>query len=430
MRQADSTIRGYLYQFNKSIYEILMLEENSSMTLEGVIEDIDIFSPTSTTTIQCKYHEDKKFQISSVASPILEMLCNYCESSCLGKTIQYILYAYFNENVDSVNKDDFIEFINTTVDKDVLIKYFHRIYTVSDATILAIANKEKKSKDDKEQLIKYYKNNRKQLTLRVDIDSFWDCFKYVRAEKYDTLKEQIISKFLEITDSETATSLYYPNAFHLVASLSSKSEINDRTITKDYLIDYLKKQQTVLINRWTIAISDRKKLFKRKKESLSSGFSSNSELRAIVLSEAFLKANEKEIITFIRDYIAKYYKKPKLQKPPIFIFDNNHDLMQRVIRELFKYQQLVNNGFVGDSFIMDSFINDLNCSRDYVCKIAALNNMSTEILERCQVNQLYLIGQIQQSFESENYIIESLDIFSVNELRYLSGLSKVLEDEL
>ena len=79
---------------------------------------------------------------------------------------------------------------------------------------------------------------------------------------------------------------------------------------------------------------------------------------------------------------------------------------------------------------MDSFINDLNCSRDYVCKIAALNNMSTEILERCQVNQLYLIGQIQQSFESENYIIESLDIFSVNELRYLSGLSKVLEDEL
>lgn len=430
MRQADSTIRGYLYQFNKSIYEILMLDENSSMTLEGVIEDIDIFSPTSTTTIQCKYHEDKKFQISSVASPILEMLCNYCESSCLGKTIQYILYAYFNENVDSVNKKDFIEFINTTVDKDVLIKYFHRIYTVSDTTILAIANKEKKSKDDKEQLIKYYKNNRKQLTFRVDIDSFWNCFKYVRAEKYDTLKEKIISKFLEITDSETAASLYYPNAFHLVASLSSKSELKDRTITKDYLIDYLKGQQTVLINRWTIEISDRKKLFKKKKDALSSGFSSNSELRAFVFSESFLKTNEKEIITFIREYIAKYYKKPKLQKPPIFIFDNNHELMQRVILELFKYQQSVNNGFVGDTFFEESFVKDLNCKDGYVCKIASLNNMSIEIFERCNINQLYLIGKTMKSFESENYIIESLEIESVKELRYLSGLSKVLEVEV
>lgn len=78
MRQADSTIKGYLYQFNKSIYEILLLEDEASITLEGAIEDIDVLSPTSLTTIQCKYHEDKKYQISSVAVPILEMLCNFC----------------------------------------------------------------------------------------------------------------------------------------------------------------------------------------------------------------------------------------------------------------------------------------------------------------------------------------------------------------
>ena len=59
MRQADSAIRGYLYQFNKSIYEILQLADGAEITLEGVIEDIDIQSLSSTTTIQCKYHEDK-----------------------------------------------------------------------------------------------------------------------------------------------------------------------------------------------------------------------------------------------------------------------------------------------------------------------------------------------------------------------------------
>lgn len=61
MRQANSTIKGYLYQFNKSIFEILSADDEASITLEGVIEDIDIQLPNATSTIQCKYHEDAKF---------------------------------------------------------------------------------------------------------------------------------------------------------------------------------------------------------------------------------------------------------------------------------------------------------------------------------------------------------------------------------
>lgn len=84
MRQANSTIKGYSYQFNKSILEIFKAGEADEIVLEGVIEDIDIQSPTSITTIQCKYHEDKKYQISNVAAPLLEMLCHYCECVYLG----------------------------------------------------------------------------------------------------------------------------------------------------------------------------------------------------------------------------------------------------------------------------------------------------------------------------------------------------------
>ena len=104
MRQADSTIRGYLYQFMKSIIEILQMPDSNSLILEGIIEDIDIISPTSTITIQCKYHEDKKYSISSVAVPIIEMLCNYCETSYVGKDVHYVLYAYFADNIDSIDK--------------------------------------------------------------------------------------------------------------------------------------------------------------------------------------------------------------------------------------------------------------------------------------------------------------------------------------
>lgn len=49
MRQANNTIKGYLYQFNKSILEILNADEDAYITLEGVIEDIDIQLSGSTT---------------------------------------------------------------------------------------------------------------------------------------------------------------------------------------------------------------------------------------------------------------------------------------------------------------------------------------------------------------------------------------------
>lgn len=99
MRQANSTIKGYLYQFNKSILEILSADDGASVTLEGAIEDIDVHLPNMTSTIQCKYHEDLKFTMSSVAAPILEMICHYNECVALGKSTQYILFAHYSENV-------------------------------------------------------------------------------------------------------------------------------------------------------------------------------------------------------------------------------------------------------------------------------------------------------------------------------------------
>ena len=117
MRQANSTIKGYSYQFNKSILEILNADDTATITLEGVIEDIDIELPNSISTIQCKYHEDGKYTISSVAIPILEMLCHYQESVAIGKSISYTLYAYFEENVELVKQKDFEEFGRYIVNK-------------------------------------------------------------------------------------------------------------------------------------------------------------------------------------------------------------------------------------------------------------------------------------------------------------------------
>ena len=136
MRQANSTIKGYLYQFNKSIMEILCASDEDKITLEGAIEDIDIIGTDCNNTIQCKYHEHGKYSISDVAIPILEMLCNYIENVTFGKKTKYILYAYYSQNVEIIDKEEFVKYINSTNSQDVQISFFHRIFQIDDTKCL------------------------------------------------------------------------------------------------------------------------------------------------------------------------------------------------------------------------------------------------------------------------------------------------------
>ncbi len=428
MRQANNTIKGYLYQFNKSILEIMNADEDASITLEGVIEDIDIELSGSTTTIQCKYHEDKKYHISSIAAPILEMICHYHECSVIGKNMSYVLYAYYADNVKSIDKEAFIDYIKETTNKEIQISYFHRIYEIPDEEILNLANKPKKSKVDKKKLLDYYEKNRSLLKFCIDIDKFWTCFTYCEAMQFDILRDQIIRKLSEYVSCEEAENLYYPNAFSVVATLSAKTKVTERTISKKQFLNILSEKKSVLITKWMLAAMDKKKVLKNKKTFLSSSFATNTEIRAFVFSDEFIARNSNQIVPFIQSYIEKYFRKPKLHKQPIFIFgDECEDIMQNVILGLHKYQKTVNSGMVGNMFVSESFVNNSDCAPSFVCKVTLLRNVDVNLLEKCMVNKLYIIGNITKKFESQNYNVECIDVDSINILKYLVGIDKVLE---
>ncbi len=407
--------------------EILSADDEASITLEGIIEDIDIQLPNSTATIQCKYHEDTKFTMSSVAAPILEMVCHYNECIALGKAIQYVLYAHYSENVEEIDAVAFENHISTTNSKELQLSYFHKIYTISDASILELANKPKKTKEDKTKILNYYSLNRSSLKLCFEWSKFWNCFKYVPAEEFELLKEKVIVKLSEQADRKTAEDLYYPNAFSMVANISAKTEISERTIDKKTFLEKLKSKESVLITKWMLIGLDRKKILQAKKQHLSSSFSLNTAIRAFVFSNQFHSSNEDKIIPFIQEYIAKYYKKRTLQRPPLFIFENGSDIIQKVILGLHKYQKAVNSGLVGNVFMSDSFINNTDCSAEFVCKIASLQNINTGIFEACNVNQLYIIGNVETECSSTNYYTERIEIEEIDELRYLVNLDRNLE---
>lgn len=428
MRQADNTIKGYLYQFNKSLEEILLASDDDFITLEGCIEDIDIQALDGVTAIQCKYHEDQVYQMSRVAIPILEMLSHFSTCTALGKCPKYILYAYFKDNISSPTLIDFKSYIRTTTNKEIWIKFFHQIYEIPEPYVLTIANKERKSKKDKETLYKYYETNQNVLNLKVDVDAFWQQFTYVQAEKYDTLKKKVVDLLSQIVDPDTAFNLYYPNAFSLIAELSSKHDVAERIITKSQLLCQLSREKSILLTRWVVEVTEKNELFRQKKLHLSSLLHPNPEIRAFVFTDDFLTHNGDGLIPFIRQYITQYYKKPKLQKPPIFIFGNNHDLkLKDVIISLYKYQQPVNSGQVAGVFMEDSFVNNTDCAANFQCKITSLRNISDKLLERCQVNQLFWVGKMPIPFLSEQFTKELLDVPDLHTLKYLIGLETTLE---
>ena len=213
----------------------------------------------------------------------------------------------------------------------------------------------------------------------------------------------------------------------MVANISAKKDAEDRMVDKQTFIDELKSKESVLITKWMLAAVDKKKILQAKKQHLASQFSLNTAIRTFVFSENFHTVNEEQLIPFIQEYIAKYYKKKTLQRPPLFVFENGSDIIQKVILGLHKYQKAVNCGMIGSVFMPDSFINNTDCSPDFVCKIASLENINTEILESCNANQLYIIGDISDDLRSSNYYTEQIEIEELNTLRYLVNLEINLE---
>ena len=41
-RSADYTIQGFLYQFNQTLSELLKATDDSIITIEGIVEDIEV----------------------------------------------------------------------------------------------------------------------------------------------------------------------------------------------------------------------------------------------------------------------------------------------------------------------------------------------------------------------------------------------------
>ncbi|MGI4791071.1 MAG: hypothetical protein ACRYFS_19770 [Janthinobacterium lividum] len=93
-RSATATIKGYCYQFDKTIVELLRANETDTVTVEH-IEDVNLTGDQEIVATQCKYVPASNLTDSVIREPVSRMLDDFIERAGGALPIRYRLYAHF-----------------------------------------------------------------------------------------------------------------------------------------------------------------------------------------------------------------------------------------------------------------------------------------------------------------------------------------------
>lgn len=217
-RSANATIKGYFYQFDHTIVQVLSAKSATSVvTVEG-IEDVDLESGGESVLTQCKYYEGTEYNHSVIKDAVIHMLRHFKESGCPLSNLRYRIYGHYSggqEKLPAVLDVAFLQkHLLTGTSKGVK-------YEVQ--TDLAVTD---------EQLERF------RALLEIDI----------RAKSYDDQQQEakrLLKSQLPGCQHEDAEAFYYPNAINVIQSLAVQADVKDRTITKSQFIAAVNRKDLV-----------------------------------------------------------------------------------------------------------------------------------------------------------------------------------------
>lgn len=399
-RTADYTIQGFLYQFNKTMLEILSAQDDDKVTVEGIVEDIEVATPTTLTAVQCKYHEaSTSFTASAVYKPLLQMIKHFSENQ--SASIRYILFVHFSGVGTPV----------PAIDKAVLEA--------------ALATKDK-------ALAKHVA----AVPSGVDLGGFLGRFTMEFGPCYDEIVK-LVGEELEINgmpNGEIET-LAYPNAIHKIATLSVKHNVTERQITKkDFLSELMAIRKTV-ISRWTLALKTREKLLQARRKQLKIQLDKNSRLRYFVIDPGKIKDYDSEIVLFISDYIGKYHFKSAHINTPILCLHANRSEIQEIQHRLYLKGIVATDGYMGRQFEESFFFREPLASkgaggevkREFSVRILSFVEHGN-VLNNRKCDDLFIIGDPDcNEIDTVDVNVERLAGATIKEVKYVMGVSNVYE---
>ncbi|GHI00628.1 hypothetical protein [Neobacillus kokaensis] len=431
-READHTIKGFLYQFSKTLNVILSSTDKDEIQIEGIIEDIDLKNSNITNAIQCKYHESKvRYNLSDIYKPILQMLIHFLDNDT--NNVKYVLYAHFPNEQVGINKITKlqIEEILSSSNFDYISKYISKIKPPKDQSIKDLLGKASKSSEDKTQIKRYYENT--ELEIIVDIDKFLKGhFIFEIGLSYEELIKETKKLLMDEGFSlEDVKDLFYPNGIQYIAELSILPEAEKRITSKNKLIGYLHENKKTAMSRWTSELLTRKELLKVRKNQLVPSLNVNSRLRYFIMNPDTIENFDDEFILFVKDYLEKYNSKIKLHtETPCFILKTDVNRLSEYHKRFVSRNIQIITGYIGDTFYFKEFNKEpKRIIKDnwveFKAKISCNSDEVLTFINSKKCDDLYLIGEIDfSSLDTTDVNIEHLHVSNFRELKYLLSMVK------
>jgi hypothetical protein len=399
-RSADYTIQGFLYQFNKTLSEILSSPDDAEISIEGIIEDIEVRSPKGIIATQCKYHESQaNFVLSLIYKPILQMLRHFHLNP--QSNITYVIFAHFPSPP-----------ANTTL-------------SISDLRTVLSTKDSKLSK-----ICKGFKS-------RIDLPKFLSKFRLEFGPSYDEITKQILTLLEGVgIPKGDVDILAYPNAIQIVANLSIIHDEKMRKTTKASLLAQLGAIKATAISRWTLSLKSRRQLLQARQKQLKAHLSANVRRRTIVLDGSSIDHFQAEVVPFVMDYLDRYHYKPCHIFTPCFCLDVQDAEFEDIRFRLYKKGIQSNDGYIGSTFDLNHFLREPVIERKRGGSVARREfslrllqwNKNGSALNHLESDDIFKIGANGfGTISTQDAIIESVEITNFKELRFAISLSNVLD---
>ncbi|MCI5934132.1 MAG: hypothetical protein MRZ65_01265 [Lachnospiraceae bacterium] len=433
-READSTIKGFMYQFNLSLNEILQ-SNGESIILEGIIEDIDKISPSEVIAIQCKYHEAvDAFNWSKVYKPILQMLKTYTETSV--SNIKFVLHAFFPGEArgDKTVSIEIIKEMLNTKNEDYICNYIAFIKKTQNEEIDYLIQKPRKSKEDKKKIVDYYMTN--ALEPACDIEEFvGNRFTFRIGKSYDELEKENIELLEQVGFiKKDIEDIVYPNAIQKIATLSMFKDDSERKITKEEMIAELQLIKKTAISRWTKELANYKKLLTNRRKQLSTILNHNYRKRCLVFNPVDIENFDDEIVVFIKNFVDIYCTKTKLHIPAVIcILGYDKEKIDTLVGRLFQKEIEVETGYRGSVFYAEAFNRkpgrDLQKDwMEYRIKICGDLSDSIDAINNNKPDDIFQFTEhLPENISIQDINVEMLDVQNFDQIEFLLKMKDEVE---
>ena len=321
-RSASKSIKGYEYQFLKTIEEVLSAQSSTTVTIEG-IEDIDkkFQNGQLDELVQCKYHEGTHVTPSKLFEPVALMLEHFVQKGQALK-LQYTLFVH----AKSVSEDFSVE----------SLEFLRSIL-------------ESKAKKIKATL----KNVRRALKDDL-LNDFLKRFRYVEGESFDQLEDKLIQRLRSLLSCADADArlFHLPYSRSIVSKLAIETVKSKRTITKRELLRRLRSGRITVFDVWMAAEKGYKAYLRNIQKRLHDHdvLSRKTQRRFLYLGSSILESAEfdRHLPDFLESLVNKYFPLGKAlenTEPWTVIVEASEEDIIATKRELLNLDLRFNDGF-------------------------------------------------------------------------------------